>query len=48
VIGGFTGVLAERVGWFWFFICATGLGLPAIGLAIVLAGSGRGSSPASR
>jgi PAT family beta-lactamase induction signal transducer AmpG len=48
LIGGFTGVLAERVGWFWFFICATGLGLPAIALAIVLARRAQGSSPASR
>ncbi len=36
VLGGFTGVVAEQVGWFWFFIIATGFGLPAILLAVLL------------
>jgi MFS transporter, PAT family, beta-lactamase induction signal transducer AmpG len=36
-LGGFTGLLAEHVGWFWFFIYAAGLGVPAIVLALVLA-----------
>ena len=36
LIGGFTGLLAARVGWFWFFICAAVLGLPAIVLAVLL------------
>jgi len=36
-IGGFTGVLAERVDWFWFFIIAAAMGIPAILLAFVLA-----------
>ncbi len=35
-LGGFTGVLAESVGWFWFFIVAAGAGLPAIILAVLL------------
>jgi MFS transporter, PAT family, beta-lactamase induction signal transducer AmpG len=36
-LAGFTGVLAEHVGWFWFFISAAAIGLPAIVLAILLA-----------
>lgn len=36
-LGGFTGVLADQVGWFWFFIFAAGIGVPAIVLAVVLA-----------
>jgi len=36
-IGGFTGVLAERFDWFWFFIIAAAMGIPAIVLAFVLA-----------
>ncbi len=36
-LAGFTGVLAEHVGWFWFFISAAAIGIPAIVLAIVLA-----------
>jgi len=36
-IGGFTGVLAETVDWFWFFIIAAAMGIPAILLAFVLA-----------
>jgi PAT family beta-lactamase induction signal transducer AmpG len=35
-LGGFTGVLAEQVGWVWFFICSAGIGLPAIVLALML------------
>ena len=35
-LGGFTGVLAASVGWFWFFIIAALLGLPAFLLAIWL------------
>ncbi|MCA1798222.1 MAG: AmpG family muropeptide MFS transporter [Xanthomonadaceae bacterium] len=35
--GGFTGWLAESVGWFWFFICSAGIGLPAIILAVMIA-----------
>ena len=35
-LGGFTGVLAASVGWFWFFIIAAAIGIPAIILAIVL------------
>lgn len=34
--GGFTGWLAEQVGWFWFFIIASGFGVPAIVLVLVL------------
>lgn len=34
--GGFTGVLAASVGWFWFFIIAALIGLPAFLLAILL------------
>ncbi|TVP59292.1 MAG: MFS transporter [Halomonadaceae bacterium] len=47
--GGFTGWLAEQVGWFWFFIIASGFGLPAIVLALVLlrlAHPDRSQSPA--
>jgi MFS transporter, PAT family, beta-lactamase induction signal transducer AmpG len=36
-LGGFTGLLATQVGWFWFFVYAAGLGIPAIVLALVLA-----------
>ena len=36
-LAGFTGLLAEHVGWFWFFISAAAIGLPAIVLAILLA-----------
>jgi len=35
-LGGFTGWLAEEIGWFWFFIFASGMGIPAIVLALVL------------
>ncbi|MDN3516325.1 MFS transporter [Aquisalimonas lutea] len=35
-LGGFTGWAAEQVGWFWFFVGAAGLGLPAVALAVVL------------
>jgi len=35
-MGGFTGVVAEQVGWVWFFIIACGMGLPAILLAFLL------------
>jgi MFS transporter, PAT family, beta-lactamase induction signal transducer AmpG len=35
-LGGFTGVVAEQVGWMWFFVSSAGLGLPAIMLAFVL------------
>jgi PAT family beta-lactamase induction signal transducer AmpG len=35
-LGGFTGLLAESIGWFWFFIASAGIGLPAILLALVL------------
>ncbi len=35
-LGGFTGVLAASVGWFWFFVIAAILGLPAFLLAILL------------
>ena len=34
--GGFTGVMAEQVGWVWFFIIAAGFGVPAILLATLL------------
>ncbi len=33
---GFTGLLVEGIGWFWFFISSAVIGLPAIGLAILL------------
>ena len=36
-LAGFTGLLAEHVGWFWFFISSAAIGLPAIVLAILLA-----------
>jgi MFS transporter, PAT family, beta-lactamase induction signal transducer AmpG len=36
-LGGFTGLLAEHVGWFWFFISSAVIGLPAILLALLLA-----------
>lgn len=36
-LGGFTGFVAEQVGWVWFFISAAALGLPAILLAFVIA-----------
>lgn len=34
--GGFTGLLVESIGWFWFFIASAGIGLPAILLAVLL------------
>ncbi|MDX1589431.1 MAG: MFS transporter [Oleiphilaceae bacterium] len=34
--GGFTGWLAEQVGWFWFFVIASGFGVPAIVLVLIL------------
>lgn len=34
---GFTGMLAEGIGFFWFFVSAAAAGLPAIALAIYLA-----------
>lgn len=36
-LGGFTGFVAEQVGWVWFFISAAALGIPAILLAFVIA-----------
>ncbi len=36
-LAGFTGLLAEHVGWFWFFISSAIVGLPAIVLAVLLA-----------
>ncbi len=36
-IGGFTGVLAQAVDWFWFFVIAAAMGLPAVVLALLLA-----------
>ncbi|WP_290653384.1 AmpG family muropeptide MFS transporter [Aquisalimonas sp.] len=36
ILGGFTGWLAEQVGWVWFFLYAAGIGVPAIVLALVL------------
>ena len=35
-LGGFTGLLVENIGWFWFFISAAAIGLPAILLALLL------------
>lgn len=35
-LGGFTGLVVESIGWFWFFIVAAGMGMPAILLALVL------------
>jgi PAT family beta-lactamase induction signal transducer AmpG len=35
-LGGFTGVLAEQVGWSWFFVCSALIGVPAILLALFL------------
>ena len=35
-LAGFTGLLAEAVGWSWFFIYAAAIGLPAILLALLL------------
>jgi PAT family beta-lactamase induction signal transducer AmpG len=35
-LGGFTGMLAEQVGWAPFFIISAGTGLPAIILAFIL------------
>ncbi len=35
-LGGFTGVVASQVGWFWFFVSSAAIGLPAILLAILL------------
>ncbi|MEA5446531.1 MFS transporter [Gammaproteobacteria bacterium AB-CW1] len=34
---GFTGMLAAKVDWMWFFIITAGTGIPAIVLAIILA-----------
>lgn len=36
VIGGFSGVVVEQVGFFWFFVYSGGLGLPAIALILWL------------
>ncbi|MFP4683715.1 MAG: AmpG family muropeptide MFS transporter [Ectothiorhodospira sp.] len=36
-LAGFTGLLAEAVGWSWFFVTSALAGLPAIALAFVLA-----------
>ncbi|MFH7325238.1 AmpG family muropeptide MFS transporter [Desulfurivibrio sp. C05AmB] len=36
-LAGFTGVLVEFIGWFWFFISSALIGLPAILLALVIA-----------
>jgi len=36
-LGGFTGVVAEQVGWGWFFVSSAALGIPAILLALVIA-----------
>ncbi|MBK1690874.1 AmpG family muropeptide MFS transporter [Ectothiorhodospira mobilis] len=36
-LAGFTGLLVEAVGWFWFFVTSALAGLPAIALAFVLA-----------
>lgn len=35
-LGGFTGVMAESMGWFWFFVSSAVLGLPAILLSLLL------------
>jgi PAT family beta-lactamase induction signal transducer AmpG len=35
-LGGFTGVVAENVGWIGFFLITAGLGIPAILLAVAL------------
>lgn len=35
-LGGFTGLLVEHIGWFWFFISSALIGLPAILLALLL------------
>lgn len=35
-LGGFTGVVAENVGWIGFFLITAGLGVPAILLAVAL------------
>jgi PAT family beta-lactamase induction signal transducer AmpG len=35
-LAGFTGLLVEQIGWFWFFISAALIGLPAIVLAVLL------------
>ncbi|AGA35386.1 AmpG permease [Thioalkalivibrio nitratireducens DSM 14787] len=35
-LGGFTGLLAAHIGWFWFFISSAVIGLPAILLAVLL------------
>ncbi len=36
-MGGFTGVLAEQVGWGWFFVSSALLGIPAILMAFLIA-----------
>jgi MFS transporter, PAT family, beta-lactamase induction signal transducer AmpG len=35
-LAGFTGLLVEYIGWFWFFISSAFIGLPAIVLAVLL------------
>ncbi len=35
-LGGFTGMVAEHVGWFWFFVGSAGMGLPAVVLAVLM------------
>ncbi len=35
-LGGFTGVVASQLGWFWFFIGSAVIGIPAILLALLL------------
>ncbi len=35
-LGGFTGVVADGVGWFWFFVSTAFIGVPAVVLAILL------------
>lgn len=35
-LAGFTGVLVEHVGWFWFFISSAFIGIPGILLALLL------------
>ncbi|EHQ51762.1 major facilitator superfamily protein [Ectothiorhodospira sp. PHS-1] len=36
-LAGFTGLLAEQVGWVWFFVSSALVGLPAIVLAVLIA-----------
>ncbi len=35
-MGGFTGVVADHVGWVWFFVFSAGMGIPAVMLAFLL------------